>query len=476
VIDTSTTHQKVDIDALRNLGMRPAIKFELIGLLSYAGEMGKITTTIPFREIAERFTFDRLLTRHDFDIDDRATTGNRDIAEGHVKKITAGIRSTDRPYLGTLTVALGENSCEVEKLQQLSDQVWIVRLVVREDAPNPVIEDGQHRIKSATALWPLVKEADEGYDAQVREWLERTSVEMTILLEDNPSTLSTIFVRMGSTKAISQDLIAVMDRDSVQNRLGQFVAQHSQLLSDRVSYMSASASKRIAEKKGRAFENLYPAAAVRSAASSMAGVGVRDRSPEQREGLISKIVLERARSAGVSEDAAIEMLGKDLIAIFDYAYGRIPGWKEIKAGRLSVANFKKAFVHSSAAGLHVICNVVAAARAQGIDARLAVDGLATLPWEKSALRKARGDNGEEISVHEFFEGTLAKTAFDPKSGEWRAGTGGATRSTYEPAIDKAMRHLANNIDGLNPLGELSAAVAIGLPRGRSGPGRPRKTA
>ena len=156
------------------MGMKPAIKFELIGLMSFAGRMAKIAHHVTFREIAERFTFERLLTRHDFDIDDAEQAGNRDIADGHVKKIMEGIRDTDRPYLGTLTVAMAEESCEIEKLQALSDHVWIVRVIVRETAPNPIIEDGQHRIKSATAVWPLVKDAEEGDDAEVREWLERT--------------------------------------------------------------------------------------------------------------------------------------------------------------------------------------------------------------------------------------------------------------------------------------------------------------
>ena len=85
-------------------------------------------------------------------------------------------------------------------------------------------------------------------------------VEMTILLEDNASTLSSISVRMGSTKPISADLIAVMDQDKIQNRLGKYVTKHSKLFEDRTAYMSAAASKRLADKKGRSFEAFYPAA------------------------------------------------------------------------------------------------------------------------------------------------------------------------------------------------------------------------
>ncbi|WP_432507520.1 DNA sulfur modification protein DndB [Kineococcus arenarius] len=460
---------------LKSFKIAAPTKFEAYGLLSQAGKMKKFTTTVPFSTVAERLTFNKLLNRYDFDIDDQTVAGNRDITESHWKKIAEGIRTSDRPYLGNITVAMGEDDCEIDRLDQLHEHVWMARMVIRETAPNPVIEDGQHRIKMATYLWPLVKDAVEGEEAETRQYLERTSIEMTFLLEDDPTILSTIFVRMGSTKPISADLIAVMDREALQNRLGLYVTSHSQLLSDRVGYLSTTASKKLALKKGRTFENLYPAAAVRSASCSMAGVGVRDRTPEQRENNVKKVVNERAQREGVNENTAIEMIGKDLCAILDYAYGVIPGWREMKLGKLTVADFKRRYVHSSAAGLHVIANVVAAGRAQGLDPHLVIDGMAKLPWDRSALRDAKDDAGEPVKVHEFFEGSLAKTSFDTKLGTWRAGTGGATRSTYEPAIDKVLKHLANSDPALKPLGEREAAIAIGLISANAGPGRPRKT-
>jgi hypothetical protein len=255
-----------------------------------------------------------------------------------------------------------------------------------------------------------------------------------------------------------------------------YVTRNSKLLSDRVSYLSTTASRHLAQRKGRTFEDLYPAAAVRSAAASMAGVGVRDRSPEQRETLLKAIIDARAVGDGLTESAAIDHVGKEVISSLDYAYKRLPGWKQLNTGSLTVAEFKKKFVHSSAAGLHVIANVIAAGRAQGLSPQAVVDGLAKLPWDRQALRHATSETGEEVMVHEFFEGTLAATAYDTKLGAWRAGTGGATRSNYEPAIDKVLRHLAAQDPALKPLGERDAAVAIGLVSKKAGPGRPRKTA
>ncbi|MGW1344260.1 DNA sulfur modification protein DndB [Kribbella sp. NPDC002412] len=467
---------KSDVDELRELDIPAGIKFRKLGFLSYAGVMQKITFPVPFAEIAERFTFNRLLNRHDYDLDNTDLPGNRDIIESHWRKIFAGIKSTDRPYLGTLTVALDKEGCKIEVVREISEYVSLVMITVDENSPNPIIEDGQHRIAMATSLWPQVKDATEGPEAEIRGYLEKTSIEMTVLLEDDADVLGTIFVRMGSTKPISPNLIAVMDRSTVQNRLGLYVTRNSSLLSDRVSYLSTTASKKMALKKGRTFEDLYPAAAVRSAAASMAGVGVRDRSPEQRENHLKEIVDARAIAEGLTEDAAIDRVGQEIISTLDYAYKRMPGWKQMSTGTLTAADFKKQYVHSSAAGLHVIANVIAAGRAQGLSSRAVVDGLAKLPWDRKSLRKATNDAGEEIYVHEFFEGTLAATSYDVKSGEWKAGTGGATRSNYEPAIEKVLRHLAKQDPALAPLGERAAALAIGLARTKTGPGRPRKIA
>lgn len=473
-MSNTSTPPPVDVAALRTRAIPTGIKFQKLAFLSYAGVMQKVTFEVPFVEIAERLNFDRLLQRHDYDIDAESLPGNRDITDSHVKKIAEGIQSTDRPYLGTITVAMPAEHVEIEEVQPITERVSLVMITVREGAPNPVIEDGQHRVKMVTTVWPMVKNVTEGTAADVRKYLEDTSVEMTMLLEGDGDILSTIFVRMGSTKPISPNLIAVMDKSTYQNRLGLYVTKHSKLLADRVSYLSTTASRALAAKKGRSFDPLYPAAAVRSTVASIAGVGVRDRTPEQREQILTKIIEDRARVNGTTVDAVIELLGQEIMAILDYAYTQIPGWKEIGKQKLTVAEFKKGYVHSSAAGLHVIANVIAAARLQGLNTHMVINELAKLPWERSALRAARDENGEPIEVHEFFEGTLASTSYDVKSGAWRAGTGGPTRTNYEPAIDKVLRYLSGQKAVLKVLGERETMIAIGLVTARRGPGRPRK--
>ncbi|SEP54145.1 hypothetical protein [Amycolatopsis saalfeldensis] len=91
-----------------------------------------------------------------------------------------------------------------------------------------------------------------------------------------------------------------------------------------------------------------------------------------------------------------------------------------------------------------------------------VGGLAELPWDREVLRDGQNGAGEQTRVHQFFEGTLAITVYDVKTGMWRAG---ATRSNCEPTIDKVLRQLARD-PTLRAIGERSAQIAIGLISGK----------
>ncbi|MEV0066115.1 DNA sulfur modification protein DndB [Amycolatopsis sp. NPDC050768] len=465
-----------DADALKRAGVPVGIKFEKLALIGQAGDTKKATFTVTFEELARIFTFDRLLTRHDYDIDDPNTPGNRDIIDNHVKRILSGLRLMENPHLGTVTVALPAEHAKIKNIQKISKYAALGVLTVHTDAPNPVVLDGQHRIETSHRLWNMIQDSTDEDDIAIRERLEKTSVEVTLMLASDADALSTIFVRMGSTRPISASLIAVMDKSNFQNRFGQYVMRHSDLFSDRTTYLSATAQKRISERRGRTFDGLYPAAAVRSAAASLAGVGVRDRTPDQREGLIKQFIEAKATKERISEATALSQLGDEVAALLNYAYTVIPGWREMSRKKITAAEFKKEFVHSSAAGLHVIANVICAARAAKVNAHLAIDALAELPWRSDALRAGKSETGEEIQVHEFFEGALVSTSFDVKSGEWRTGTAGATRSTYETAIDKVLRHISLTTPSLKPIASEATYKAIGLIGRQSGPGRPRKAA
>ncbi|WP_189859467.1 DNA sulfur modification protein DndB [Streptomyces poonensis] len=459
-------------EALRDGSISIPAKFEAIGFLSNAGTMRKITFTIPFKQVADQLTFDRLLERHDFDAESLTTPGQRDISEKHAEKITAFLLETDRPYLGTLTIAMPESQVDIEVLQPIAKHVSLVKLVVPVTSENPIVEDGQHRVRGLTDAWRKIASDpfSEKY-AHARRTLESSSIEMTLLLEGEPSVLSTIFVKMASTRPISASLIAIMDSSAVQNRLGQQVTRKSRYLSDRTAYLGAKAAQKLAASKGKKYDPLYPAAAVRSAAAAIAGVGVRDRTPDQREDILVQIFSRRAKQEGWPLDKVIEVTADEIVADLDYAFTRIPGWNRMAADELSASEFKAEYVHSSAAGLHVIANVIAAAKLAGLGTRRVIDELAKLPWRRDDLREVTVD-GEVTKVHELFEDTLVRTAFDVKTGDYRAGQAGATRGAYEEAIRKVIGALASNSEEMATMQAQPVQFTLGLVS--AGRGRPRK--
>jgi len=470
----------VDIDNLRGgVAERRPTELEKIGLLTRAGVMEKITFTATIREIGERFNFQRLLARHNFDIDS-SQPGNRDITDSHWQEIRDFLLEDERPFLGTIVVAMRLDPAfvTVEKIGSAGECVDLAKLTVYGGAEKPIVEDGQHRNMGAIAAWNTVRDLDPETatveQLELRRRLAESSVTIEMLFEDKRDILSTIFVKLGKTKAISPALVAVMDRSAIQNRLGAEVMDKSDLFRHRTTYLGAKASKEIADIRGRDYEPLYSADAVRNAAANLAGVGVRDRTPKQREDLLEAIVRERMQTGQLSEPAVIDVLGTEIAATIDYAFRTLPGWREVNKGILKVADFKNLYVHGTAAGLYTIATVLSAAKASGVSTQLAIDAMAkVIPWQRNTLRKGQDANGLPIMVHDFFEGTLVQTA-QAKNGEWKAGTAGARRDMYQSAAEKVLRAIAKSDPALQPIGELSTFVKVGL--ASAGRGRPKKSA
>ncbi|MFI0785699.1 DNA sulfur modification protein DndB [Streptomyces lydicus] len=470
-------------DRLRaKLKQSKPIKFERIGLMSKAGKLRKIVWSEPMPMLAEQWTFGSLLRRNDYDLDDNSNPAQRDVSETQIKKIADGIRHSDRPYIGNLTVGMhpDEEYVEIEEIDEVAPGVILVKVTVYEGAPVVWSVDGQHRAIALGRVWNAVKDSVEGDALVVRQYLEESSVEMTLLLEGDPDTLSTIFIKMASTKPISPSLIAVMDKASAQNRLGQYVIKNAQLFENRVTYLSSISHKKRAAESGAQFEGLYPAAAVRSAAAAIAGVGVRDRSPDAREGHLNTILQQRSTEKGKSGDDLLAEIGAEVVELLDYAFNRVPGWREIADESLSVADFRQNYLHSAAAGLHVIANVIAAARIAGVSPYKTVDALAEIPWQRDALQTSGevtdGETGnrEAVMSHVFFEGSLAKTAWDTRKSRWWASASGATRSGYEAAISKVLQHISLARPELRTIVTDETLTELGLIARKRGPGRPRK--
>ncbi|MFD8028053.1 DNA sulfur modification protein DndB [Streptomyces sp. NPDC059717] len=472
---TSLTNPKRLRAALKD--GKPPIKFERYAFMSQAGELRKVTWSEPMALLAELWTFGNLLSREDYDLDNESHPGQRGVYEDQVKKIAEGIRTSTRPYLGTLVVGMEQDSefVDIEEIEELMSGVFLVRIAVREGAPVIWSVDGQHREIALDRVWALVKDADEGDELVVRRYIEQSAVEMTMLLEGDPDILSTLFVKMASTKPIDPSLIAVMDKENATNRLGQYVIKNARLCQGRTSYLPDTAHKR----RDSTFASLYKAAGVRSAASAIAGVGVRDRSPKLRETHLNAIIRKRTTETGISGDAVLTAIGAEIVEALDYAYECIPGWREISTGALTVPEFRRRYLHSAAAGLHVIANTIAAARIVGVPWRKVVDALAELPWQRDALRTTPAneeDGTPETAAHVFFEGTLAKTVWDERALCWRASASGATRAGYESAISRVLRHIATEYAELKEIASDATFTELGLIARKSGPGRPKKTA
>ncbi|WP_217140264.1 hypothetical protein [Streptomyces sp. AC627_RSS907] len=183
--------------------------------------------------------------------------------------------------------------------------------------------------------------------------------------------------------------------------------------------------------------------------------------------------------APVPGERILTTIGEEVVELLDYAFERIPGWREISVDTLTVSDFRARYLHSAAAGLHVIANTIAAARMAGISPHKTVDALAELPWQRDALQttEANEEKGTpEFSSHVFFEGTLAKTVWDERGLRWRASASGATRAGYEAAISRVLRHIATEHPGLKEIASDATFTQLGLMARKRGPGRPKKTA
>ncbi|MGK8525144.1 DNA sulfur modification protein DndB [Nocardia asteroides] len=465
---------EVDLTQLSGHIARP-IELQKVGIRTRAGKLEKITFTTTVKEIAERLNFDRLLARHDFDIDS-TLPGNRDITESHWKEIEKYLLEDERPFIGTITVAMRHEQVDIEKLGVIGDCAELVKMTIYEGSERPILEDGQHRCRGAVGAWNQIRDFNEENatleQLECKQRLAQASVTVEMLLEHDRNILSTLFVRMGSTKPISPNLVAVMDHSKIQNRLGATVMRKSELFRHRTTYLGAKAGREMAAERGREYEPMYPAGAVRNAAANIAGVGVRDRSPSQRESLLEAIIGERRRDGQISEDAAIEAVGTEIAAIIDYAYRTLPGWEGICESRITVNEFKTLYVHGTAAGLTTIATVLSAARLAKVSTDKVINVMArVVPWRRDALRDGPDENGHPSKLHEFFEGTLVQTELG-KDGVWRAGTAGARRDLYQSAAEKVLRAVAAADKSLRPIADRNALVAVGL--ASAGRGRPKK--
>lgn len=458
----STTLFK-NVDDLQGIPLLPT-RFDGVGFAFAMGKLEAIQVVVPV-EVVVAMATDAVVTREDYELDGE-NPGNRLINKAHVRKIKEGLkRHADKLLLGTFIFATAKDAIVLKRvLAEPNDaseaQISLIEFGIK-TGHSLFILDAQHRDLALRELWDetrtLVRQGDVSAQ-EVATLLGKSSVPIQIVLESNRDEISRMFVTLASTKPIPPSLIAVMDRESFANRLGLEVARKSALLNhaDRLAFQTSTASG----------ESLYTAAQIRGAAASIF-IGYRDRSPDIREEALARIVAEKDQTA---EKALTEMVA-EAVELLDYAYERLPGWKELAAGQLTPADFRAKYVHGSAAGLYVIAGVICAARlTSGVDPRAVIDALgADIEWRKHKVHDGK---------HPSFDGTLVVVERDLDEDDNVIGytpkTGGGNRTAYE----KAARGVLERLSGTHPeFAEMTSTIVLGelglAPRPGEKRGRPR---
>lgn len=458
------------LDDLAGLDDLMPTRFTATGTEFRMGEMVGIQAAIPIVTWVG-LAVDEVITRRDYEIEG-IEPGNRAISEPHAKKIMAGLRRHAKKFVtGAFTLAVHPDGVKIDRMVPLdeSGSTFIVRFSIK-SGHQVFIVDAQHRDQAVRELWKETVEAvrDGSLAAEeVARLMGQTSIPVLILLEGEKDEISRLFVTMGNSRPIPASLIAVMDREQFANRVGLEVAQRARLLGGtaRLAYQTATATG----------DKLYPAAAIRGAAANMF-IGFRDRTPDMREMNLRRLF--EADGKDPESDETVREAADEIVSLLDYAYERIPGWRELYAATIEPKEFRPFYVHGTASGLYVIAGVICAARlSPGVDPEHVIDLMATeIEWEREARVQ---DNGGPMVRHPDFEGSLVVNEpvlnDDGNIVGWKTRTAGGARTSYEKATRRVIDRLIQIDPDLSEMRSDTVQVEMGL-KAAGRRGRPRKQA
>jgi len=452
-----------------------ASRFSTTGFRFKMGGMEAISTVLSVVELIGLHT-DEVMTRRDYELEG-IDPGNRAVSLAHVRKIKEGLRRhADKLLVGTFILAIDPQGVRIDEVLGTMGDFDIVKFGIKYGYPLSIL-DAQHRDAAIRQLWKDTMQLVEEGDAEAEEvsrLLQRSAIPVLIVLENSRDEISRMFVSLASTRPISPSLVSVMDRESFANRLGLAVAKSAKLLAaadraDRLEFQGSVATG----------ETLYAAAAVRGAVANMF-IGYRDRSPDMREQNLRRLFGipedgEHERAAQ-NEEAAIADATAEAVDLLNHAYGQLPGWRDLKAGKIDAKEFRSAFVHGTPAGLYVIAGVICAARmCPGIDPKHVIDLMAdTIHWRRDARVS---DSEDSRPRHPEFEGTLVITepVVDDNNEivDWKTRTGGGARTNYEKAARVVIDHLIEADPRLSEMRSDRVQIEMGLKAGGKR-GRPPK--
>lgn len=451
-----------------DMDLRPA-RYTALGVAAKLGEMDAALVWIPVDALAD-LDARRVVARADYNLNAKDRPGNRYVTRTHVAKIQRGIIEGVRKLMvGTAILAIDPEYVVFRPLRTLTlnpPQTLVEVRILHGGAA--WIVDFQHRDE---ALKGAVKELEgriaQGEDGDVvarRELIRQSSVPVLVLQEADPKEITRMFVNMAQTKPIPPSLIAVMDQAQVSHEIAVEVAKKVDMLRGDPPDLEPAGAMEYLKNAAQGEKKLYPAAAWRTACSIILG-GFRDRTPEQRESSVKKALNEQFNG---KSDAAINRL----VEIWDYAYGVMPGWRDIKAGKVSREKFRQQYIHGSSGGLYVFAGAVGAALGAGLKYQDVIGALAALPWERNATVKPRDPaKPKEKPQHPLFGELIRYAPVVNKDGEiqdWTLRSGGGNRSAYEQATRTLLQELAQRKQ-FEVLSKLQTLQFLGLVKATAEP-------
>jgi len=331
--------------------------------------------------------------------------GNRALDKTHLQGIVHYLEQETDFVIGATTLYVRPGVVTFQSMAGDGDRpVQLGYVIVPIDA-RFTIGDGQHRLRAYEQV--LITHGEDEHDPVLQN-LKSSGTPAIIVEEADASKTAQDFVDLQrNVKPLSSSLGASLDRRWGVNRLAMDLAKSVGLMrgdaaGDRVEYLSQTLSK-LSPK-------MYTFASWRFAIGTLLiGFSQRSRQKWEQEA-------ERALTGQFDERMA------EINELFAFAASRLPGWREILAGELTVPAFRERYVLGTAAGLNAFAGASHTFLTKKRDMRPVVERMSEVDW-----RKLNAD-GQKGSV--FFEGTIV-----------HAGKVVSSRTAFEPAAAKLTQYI-----------------------------------
>jgi DGQHR domain-containing protein len=337
--------------------------------------------------------------------------GNRVRDKDHVAAIVEYLRNEPNPILGALVIYPRDVSQVSFRPADGADDTGLLEMDVGTVFD---VGDGQHRLAAMAQLVGDVRDGD--LDDPLRQRIYGMKIPLLVVRDDDPARRAQDFVDLQrNAKPPSGSLGTSMDRRHAINRFTLDVAKSAALFDGgtRIEFLSDTVGARSSK--------LYSFQALRQA------VGILLVGSSQRTRAGWEAAADAALNAGPSEKDGHDAQLERITQIFDELAYALPGWSDLMDKSTAAPEFRKRYLHATAAGLYSITLSIFKASADGIQVSDAVEALSEVDWE-------RHDGEADFSTkfgEGFFDGTLL--VLDPRTQQRRTASG---RPSWEAAADQ----------------------------------------